>query len=105
MYIFFFVSELISDNSVGLLFDDPLVTIYDFVRKIAPAPENPVHWVLISTIIRLIFHDCSGTSIPGLCDGCIDMNNLKNAGLFEGAIDPLSDICDYNNDRYFSFMR
>ena len=41
---------------------------------------------LIGKLARLIFHDCFGPkefdpSVPAICDGCIDFDNPKHAGL------------------------
>ena len=53
--------------------------------------------VLLPSLIRLAFHDCSGT---GVCDGCIDITNNGNLGLNEGAVQPLKEICQEYKTNY-----
>ena len=76
------VSTKINDNDDGLTPDSEFVDILDVVL--------PHHLVILSSIIRLAFHDCAGT---GICDGCIDITSLDNVGLYEGAILPFNNIC------------
>eukprot|EP01084_Bolivina_argentea_P301040 519239_1 len=51
---------------------------------------------VLSTTVRLIFHDCSApndkNNINSICNGCIHYNNPAHAGLFSGAIEPLEDV-------------
>ena len=58
---------------------------------------------LLATILRLVFHDCGGSNNetdpdgPGICNGCINIEDPDHAGLEFGAIYPLLQV--YTNKR------
>lgn len=66
---------------------------------------------LIGSVVRLIFHDCSGqqennlSGIGGtICDGCIDLSNTAHAGIQSLAINPLEQIYTSNNNNWNNRM-
>ena len=107
------IIEDIKAEETGLILGHPLVGPFD---GLAPR-DHP----LIASLIRLVFHDCSGLNpkfvASGdssdssdssdsndhddndanidlyICDGCIDLSNPDNKGLYEGAIEPIEYIC------------
>ena len=56
---------------------------------------------LIGQLVRLIFHDCFGPkendlTVPAICDGCIDFDHPKHAGLEHDAIGEIEQM--YKSD-------
>eukprot|EP01083_Nonionella_stella_P224583 799307_1 len=84
------IDEIKSADS-GLTMNHPLVSTFDGV---IPGDEP-----LIPSLVRLIFHDCSGFRKNSLnkyiCDGCIKLDDAEHFGLYEGAINPIEYICDF----------
>eukprot|EP01084_Bolivina_argentea_P313197 542353_1 len=92
------IIEEIEAETSGLILGNPLVGPFD---GLIPG-EQP----LIPALIRLAFHDCSGLNTLSTankfneysCDGCIKLDHPDHKGLYEGAIDPIEDICAFFYD-------
>eukprot|EP01084_Bolivina_argentea_P229649 387546_1 len=52
---------------------------------------------LIGSVVRLVFHDCAGSSTQqngpiSICNGCLALNDPHNTGIEELAVDPIDNI-------------
>ena len=80
---------------------DIISRIYNFKRFDTNGFNDPNP--LLPTLLRLVFHDCGGSSnvtdpnSPGICNGCINIEDPDHAGLEFGAIYPLLQV--YRNQR------
>ena len=80
------------------------VSVLNKIDTFGNEDDGPEFKPLIGSILRLVFHDCSGPYNPGttaatnvntkrLCDGCIDLDKLDHGGLQSLAVEPLEEIC------------
>jgi len=80
------------------------ISVLNKIDTFGNEDDGPEFKPLIGSILRLVFHDCSGPYNPGttaatnvntkrLCDGCIDLDKLDHGGLQSLAVEPLEEIC------------
>eukprot|EP01084_Bolivina_argentea_P223183 377646_1 len=93
------VIDEIKAQETGLTYSHPLVGIFDGTKA---GDDSGSFEPLIAGLIRLAFHDCSGSNPKKghnpfnayICDGCIKFDEPDHKGLYEGAIEPLEPICE-----------
>merc|ERR1719511_79334 len=67
------------------------VSVLNVIDTFGNEDDGPEFKPLIGSILRLVFHDCSGPHNPGstsdtnnndkrLCDGCIDLDKADHSG-------------------------
>eukprot|EP01084_Bolivina_argentea_P223186 377649_1 len=91
------ISEIKAEQT-GLTYNHPLVGIFDGTKAASGSSFQP----LVAGLIRLSFHDCSGsnplktanTFNKYICDGCIKFDEPDHKGLYEAAVEPLEPICE-----------
>eukprot|EP01083_Nonionella_stella_P248933 861299_1 len=63
----------------------------------------------MASIVRLIFHDCgtsnsSNSNQPVICNGCIDLNAMDHAGLYDNAIIDLENLYYNETNNWYTKM-
>eukprot|EP01084_Bolivina_argentea_P252145 423166_1 len=71
--------------------------------------KTPRNRPLMASIVRLIFHDCgtsnsSNSNQPVICNGCIDLNAMDHAGLYDNAIIDLENLYYNETNNWYTKM-